>query len=293
MKNYENRDVEKKAEKNDEIPFPHLQSWMYKRIPIKKETYSEFLERYKKMHPAEKIAASVLGRLIKWSKIDKSIKKWVIYKLVMFILYKFYRIRNKIKIIGKEKIPKKAAIFIINHIKGIDVVSPFLAVFRKPCGVFTEVGNGFIADFLEKMYGFVCRRGTSSQMIEKMIRSIYKTNSFFAMWPEGTLERQNKVMQGFSGIVKVYATLNSKKNIIPFVPIYMAEANEHSQIVFKVLDPLFIPRDWLKPPEQGGKTPREIIDYLMMMLARVKGQKELAINPVLERRRKMAGKPWK
>jgi len=278
--------------KEENIPFPHLESWMHKRIKLKRETYQQLLKRYENLPFYERIIGSILSRWIKFTRLDKSIRKWVIYKLAMNVLYLFYRIRNRIEIINKEKIPKKCAIFIINHIKGVDVVATFLAAFRKPCGVFTSVGNGFFADFFENLYGFVCRRGTSEEMVEKMVRTILKVNSFFAIWPEGTLERENKVMQGFSGIVKVYATLNSKRDIIPFVPIFMTEANMHSKIIFKVLDPIFINREWLKSPCEGGKTPREIIDYIMMKLAKVRNQDHLAINPLLERRKKFRSKSW-
>ena len=99
-------------------------------------------------------------------------------------------------------------------------------------------------------------------------------------------------MEGFSSIVKVYATANALKDVIPFVPVYQTEARGRQRFRFFILKPVFIPRDWLKPPAEGGRTPREIIDHMMLILARFRGQETLGSNRVLDRRRGQAGKPW-
>nr|MDO8110956.1 hypothetical protein [Candidatus Sigynarchaeota archaeon] len=44
----------------------------------------------------------------------------------------------------------------------------------------------------------------------------------------------------------------------------------------------FIDRSWLKKPEEGGKTQREIIDHLMLFISQKNGQKELVKNHRLE-----------
>lgn len=279
---------------NDSIPFPHLQSWMHKRIPLPWETIEERNQRYLKEHKAEVIASSILSRLFKWLRLYKGNIRWVFYKFGMKLIGALYRFWNRMEIIDKHKIPDKGAIFIINHIAGQDVVMTWLSAFEKPTGVFTDMGTGWFADYMEKQFNFVVRKGNSPQMIEKMIRTILLENKYFSMWPEGTLERQGKVMQGFSGIVRVYATINAKKDIIPFVPVFMTPSHGREKIVFKILDPYFIPRDWLNTPEEGGKTPRQIIDDVMMKHAAIWGQKELAKNGVLERRRQVGRKtPWK
>ncbi len=186
-------------------------------------------------------------------------------------------------------------------------------------GVFTAIGDGMVVDILERM-GFVARLGTSGQMTEKMIRSILLRNRYFAIWPEGTPDKGYGVMQGFSGIVKVYATLNSQSDIIPFVPVVMQVSKKPwkgkapkkrkkkgkkrrrrkwrygsrvpAKVIFHYQKPVFIPRDWLNPPNEGGKTKREIIDAMMMGIARKLGQVELAQNPVLNHRKDNHNRPW-
>lgn len=280
------------TQKKKKIPFSNLESWMHKRIEIPKETKSEFLERWNHMHSIEKIIANILGRYVKRSILIKSSARWHIYKLAMKVIRLFYKIRNDIEIVGTERIPKKGGIFVLNHIVGQDVVVPFIGLMDEPISVFTSMGSGYFSDLMEVGFGWVARRKTGEIMIEKMIRSLLLKNKYIAMWPEGTLERQGEIMQGFSGIVKVYATINTQKNILPFIPIYMNESHGREKIFFKVLKPFFIPREWLRHPEEGGKTSREIIDYVMMKFAQIRRQKKLGINRLLEQRKRKGSKPW-
>ena len=116
-------------------------------------------------------------------------------------------------------------------------------------------------------------------------------------------------MQGFSGFIKVYETVNCEKDLIPLVPVVMVERipkrkqkpkkkwkKKQKRLIpaleFHYLPPFYFPREWLKPVEQGGKTQRELADEAMMVLAKAVGQKELATNPVLERRRVKYDQPW-
>jgi len=209
-----------------------------------------------------------------------------------------YRIYNRMEIVGRENVPESGAIFILNHFGKKDVIL-FLSAFEKPVGVFTAVGKGLSADILEHYLHFVPRLGTGKEMIEKMVRTILKKNRYFAMWPEGTISRNQKVLESFSGIIRVYATLNSEKNVIPFVPVIMQNTDAYEfhkklkkpkKIRLTFLEPYYFPRDWLKKPEEGGKRPRELINHLMMKLARKLGQNKLYKNRVLERRRKTAKK---
>ena len=51
--------------------------------------------------------------------------------------------------------------------------------------------------------------------------------------------------------------------------------------------PMFLDRSWLLPPEEGGKSQREIINYLMLFLAQKNGQKALVPNERVEWSRKI------
>ena len=89
---------------------------------------------------------------------------------------------------------------------------------RKPIGCFIGFEKMHFTWFLEQEIGFINRKGSRDYLIERMIRHILKINSYFAIWPEGTLSNDGKVMQGFSSIVRAYAALNSHRDVIPFIP---------------------------------------------------------------------------
>ena len=63
-------------------------------------------------------------------------------------------------------------------------------------------------------------------------------------------------------------------------------------IILDIFKPLYIPREWLRPVEEGGKTPRELVNWLMMFFARKKGQDHLYPNGALERRRNSNDRQW-
>ena len=61
------------------------------------------------------------------------------------------------------------------------------------------------------------------------------------------------------------------------------------KIKVQFFNPFFIHREWLKTPEEGGKTPREITDYIMDKLAKFNGQKTFLPNRIMEDKRDYKG----
>ncbi|MBD3352745.1 MAG: hypothetical protein GF364_14755 [Candidatus Lokiarchaeota archaeon] len=283
------------------IPYKDLQNWSHKRIKLSKEPVINKKKRYENQNKWLRLGDKLLKDLVKFIDFSNISLKWSMYKVIMHIIGFFFKIHNRIKLVGKENIPKNGAIFIANHQGAQDPII-LLSAFKKPVSIFTDVGNGFIADFLENTFGFVCRRGINHVMIEKMIRTILLKNCYFAIWPEGhpPTEDGSKVGYGFSGIAKVYATINSKKNILPIVPVIFQGAESYwwgtrrkaKQIKLTICRPYYLPREWLKPPKNGGKSPRELINFIMENIANRFGQKNLITNRLLEKRRTARGKPW-
>ncbi|MHA1730325.1 MAG: lysophospholipid acyltransferase family protein [Promethearchaeota archaeon] len=284
------------------IPFPKLSSWMHERVHLPAESREECRIRHARQEWEMKLADRILGPFLRWFSSASGTKKWALYRVCMGVAYLFFRAHNRLEVRGIENIPK-SAIFVANHRGEQDVVI-FMAAFysakRQPVGVFTAVGDGLIADTLEEALGFVPRRGVSVTMVEKMVRAVLKRNRYFAIWPEGTASPDGRLMHGFSGIVRAYSVLNSRRDVVPFVPVMMrgnesywwGERRRPKKVLVEFLKPVFVPRGWLRRPSEGGKTPREIIDALMLLLARKLGQVKLEVNPLLERRRKGGGKPW-
>ncbi len=276
------------------IPAPYLQNWMHKRIEIPHESQDERLARYQSQHYWSQKLDYLLGTLFKFFHLNNERARWAVYKFYMTLKYFKYKMFNRIEVVGRDKIPPQGAIFIMNHWGKSDVVM-FMSVLREPVGCFTAVGTGLLADILERFFNFVPRIGSGTVMIEKMVRTILKKSRYFAVWPEGTSSKKELVLEPFSGVIRVYATLNSTKDVIPIVPVVMQNTNSYlwhqtlpklKKIRLTFLDPFYFPRDWLKKPEEGGKTPREMANYAMLKIARKVGQNKLSPNRVLNWRRK-------
>jgi 1-acyl-sn-glycerol-3-phosphate acyltransferase len=310
---------------SQDIPLPHFKSYMHQRIPLPPKDYEK-----KRMRDASdphwmKVIHSLLTRTIQRLKLFRPKRLWLFYTVVMKLMRRMYILTKGMEVYGKANIPKEGGIFLINHPAGIDVVFPFMAVFQNPLGVFTDMGDHFLTDLAEHI-GIVPRIGLAPVMIEKMIRQIALKNRYFAIWPEGTPDKGQGVMQGFSGIVRVYATLNASRNRIPFVPVVMHALDQNGmqytwqplknmkaklkyhkgkkrkyykgkrhgvkKVIFHILEPEYLPQAWLQPPDNGGKSQREIIDYLMLKIAVKMGQKTLAPNPAVNNRKTHSDKPW-
>ncbi len=297
------------------IPKPQFQSHFFKRIPLKKRTRADVLKRYESQNSLERLLDYLISVLVKKLSFFGGNRKWPFYRIIIGLMRIYYKVFHRMIETGKENIPKTGAIIYLNHIREIDVVMSFISSFNAPIGVFTDMGRGIVNDVLEK-FGFVSRIGKSDEMVEKMIRQVLLVNRYFAIWPEGTPDKGWGIMQGFSGFIKLYATVNCKKDLIPLVPALMVERipkkrtpplkkkrkgkikwRKHSTKLLPALEihyfpPFFFPREWLLSVEQGGKTQRELADYAMMILAKKVGQKELGKNPALERRKTDPQTPW-
>lgn len=283
---------------NGEVPFPWLKSWMHQRIPIPANSEGSAKNKHRHHHEGHGVAQSLLTRFLKRTHLLRH--RWVAYRIVMGAVYLYMRVFHRLETRGDCNIPKRSGIFYLLHNGDNDVII-FLGAFKQPVGVFTDIGTGIFPDMMERFFGFVTRQGTRDVMVEKMIRTIWQKNRYFVIWPEGTPSRDGRPQQAFSGIVRVYATLNAKKDIIPFVPV-LARGGELfrnknprklQKYLIEYLKPIYIPRGWLAKPEDGGKTPREIIDALMLVLARKVGYTTLKKNYALERRRYAGGRPWR
>ncbi len=281
-----------------EVPFPWLKSWMHQRIPIPAEPPEDKEKKHWHHHETLELVQSLLTRFVKRTHLLRH--RWIAYKVVMGAVNLYMRTFHRLAVRGEHNIPEGGGIFYSLHNGDSDVIN-FLGAFKQPTGVFTDIGTGFFPDMMERFFGFVTRRGTRDVMVEKMIRTIWQKNKYFVMWPEGSPSRDGRPMHAFSGIVRVYATLNAKKDVIPFVPVLVRGGelfrNKNPRRLQKhlveYLKPIFIPRGWLLKPEEGGKTPREIIDALMLVLARKVGYTTLKKNYALERRRQSGGRPWR
>jgi hypothetical protein len=277
------------------IPYSHLQSWMHARIPLPNETADDRLVKYLSQSKQDKQIDSIMSQLLAKTGLLSKERRWIFYRGACRMAYFLFKALNRLEVHGRKNIPKNGAIFYVNHTSAIDPAI-LMGALRIPIGFFLDSGYGWMADTLERIFGFVSHQGSGDEVIERFIRTIYGLNPFFAIWPEGYYEK-DEVVSGFSGFVKAYAVLNSEKNRIPLVPVVIQGGQCYGdemlnqgfrlrKIRVDILKPVFLPRTWLYQPAQGGKTPRQLADYLMLRLARSLGQERLGKNWYLEAHRR-------
>ena len=275
-----------------EIPHPELSHWMHERIPIPIETREARFARWKTQPRYIQAIDAFLSRLLIKGRLLSKTTRIFTYWFVAKIAYFNLKLYNRIKVFGKENIPKTGCIFIVNHPGQLD---PLILIASSPYFVSGLVawGNGWFMDMLEHMYGLLSlRRNSMHEIVERIIRNFLLKNRFFAIWPEGHPTYKQEVEDGHSSIVRVYAVLNAKKDRVPFVPVLLRGAQcfrirekswkaknptlrKTNPVEVHYSKPIFIDRSWLELPEKGGKSPREIIDFVMHKLADMQKQKTL------------------
>ncbi|HME51577.1 MAG TPA: lysophospholipid acyltransferase family protein [Candidatus Lokiarchaeia archaeon] len=272
------------------IPFPQFTSYMHERRELPRETLEEHKQRWRQQPRLVIALDAVVSRLVKLLHVAKGIRKYILFKVVIKTFRFYFRAFNQLKVHGAENVPENGCIFIVNHPGSFDPVILMTALPKIIYGAFVAWGNGFFADMIETFYGISSLRRFDRQMaIEYMIRMLLTKNRYFGIWPEGH-PHVGPIEQGYSTIVPVYAAINYDKDRIPFLPVLIRGNGAHrfgvahkmGPIEVHVMKPVFINRAWLEKPENGGKTQREIIDNVMLIVARKNGQNELAKNQNLE-----------
>ncbi|MHA1730429.1 MAG: lysophospholipid acyltransferase family protein [Promethearchaeota archaeon] len=277
------------------IPHPELKSWMFGRCEVRRVPLERKLEAYSRQPPAAKVFESIFSRVGSRLGLFGQRTRWVTFKFVVSAFRWWFRAFNRLVVKGVDRVPD-GAIFYANHPGSFDVLL-LLAALRKPVSCFFSFGDGWFADLLHSVMGFVSKRPYSrDELIELSIRRLLETNSYFAIWPEGGLSNAGEeIKRGYSSVVRVYSVVNSKRDVVPLVPVLIRGSSCYAYhftpttdaISVEFLEPFFLPREWLSDPGEDprGKTPREIVDWMMMKLARKRGQRELGENRGLERRR--------
>lgn len=266
---------------------------MHHRIPLPYESPAERMRDWQRQPTVARVFDVLLSNLAKWTHAFSPTRRYVVYRAVNAFFYFYFKLFNRLRILDAHNVPKSGAIVYITHHSVMDPLILFACFPRYFFGGLINWGNGWFADAGDRFLGLVRfhERDTRQIKVEKMIRVILQKSPHFVIAPEGLIDHSTTVYQGFSSIVDVYATVNAHADRIPFVPVLIRGAEKYhhikpntDQITIRFFKPLFLPRSWLNHPDHGGKTPREIIDFLMHRLARYAGQPTFTPNPRLERK---------
>ena len=293
---------------SQDIPRPALSSWMFGRYPISADFKLDANLLFDKNVQFYKLNGLV-SHAAKRTRFLRH--RWSGFRILKGFIRAYFKLFNRLEIKGKENIPANGALFFANHPGSLDPLLLNIAVDRA-VGCFISWGNYWFTGFLERFYTFINKQriyrskdgsgdvNKRDVLIELMIRNIFEKNSYFAIWPEGGLSHKRLIRRGYSSVIRAYSVINAKRDRIPFVPVVITGSEcyhiynnptlkpKTQKITIEFLKPIFFPRPWLADPKESeeGKTPREMIDYLMLELAHGYGQKRLAPNRGLENSRK-------
>ncbi|MBD3188339.1 hypothetical protein GF325_16005 [Candidatus Bathyarchaeota archaeon] len=276
------------------VPHPEFHSWMHERCEIPTHTVAEKLSWWRRQPASVQAIEAVLSRLFTGFHMLKGIRPWVVYKFIIRAYRLYFKVFNRLRSFGKHNIPEQGCIFYVNHPGSYDPLIMFATLPNMQISAFVAWGNSWFADMIDQVFNMSAfRHGNVHQVVEDVVRRILTKNRYFAIWPEGH-PHPGPIEQGFSSIIRVYATLNHDRDRIPFVPVLIrgkgafryGVSHKMGPMEVHYFKPIFINREWLRKPSEGGKTPRQIIDHLMEFLARKNGQGKLAPNPRLESKRR-------
>ena len=157
------------------------------------------------------------------------------------ILYLFFRIRNNLTLLNTKYLPpRNRPRFILagNHASGADAYLVLLLMtgrfWRRVYAVAHE--RSFREDTFERLllttFDMIPRIGKGSELIQKMGQYLM-ANRTIMIPPEGMTS--NKVMRGYTGIMRLYWLVNQQPHLpypIPILPLVSIGANEAYPITY-------------------------------------------------------------
>lgn len=145
-----------------------------------------------------------------------------------------YKLRYRIRVVNQNSKLPSPCILTINHVVDEDTV--IIQTLNELFWHHDHLSLLF-ADFnFERVYtpyivwvDGISNKGTGKQVVERMARTIGHGRSV-AIWPEGNLSRTGAVMEGFTGVDRLYLRVNfgslespriDKTPLVSLVPIFL------------------------------------------------------------------------
>jgi hypothetical protein len=122
---------------------------MHERIPVPKLTRVDRLNQFKHEWKIVQFQDSMLSQLLRVTKVFHPEHIWAFHWICMTILNWRYKRIYRMEVFGQENIPEQRAIFLLNHPRGLEVILPFMAAFKRIAGTFADEGDHLLADITE------------------------------------------------------------------------------------------------------------------------------------------------
>lgn len=142
----------------------------------------------------------------------------LVYTIVSTIVRIFLHIRFKIKIEGKENIPKGSAILAMNHTSNFDAPMVGVHTPRKMyiMGKAELFKNKFFAWLIYELGCFPIKRGQADIKSLKKTLKLLKDGNLFSIFIEGTRSQTGEMQEAQKGIGFIVA-----KSKAPVIPTYI------------------------------------------------------------------------
>lgn len=175
----------------------------------------------------------------------------MLYRIIRVILYPFVLLLFRVKVSGKENIPKGGYIICPNHISMADV---FVLLIAFNCqirymGKEELFKNPILGGFLRAVGGFAVKRGKGDMEAIDRACKILDDGGAFGIFPEGTRSKDAK-----PGKAKTGAALISMRTKAPLLPVSIRYSTGKAKLFCKTQINIGKPIEYKEPSE--GETMR-------------------------------------
>ncbi|MFB9972945.1 1-acyl-sn-glycerol-3-phosphate acyltransferase [Allobacillus sp. SKP2-8] len=157
----------------------------------------------------------------------------MLYPLGKFLVSVLFKILFKIKVIGKENIPKNGPVIICsNHISNYDpptvgITAPRTIHFMAKEELFEKKGLGFI---LRNVNAFPVKRGMRDRNALRKGLKLLDEGKVLGLFPEGTRSKDGVVKKGLAGAG--FFAMRSNATVIPCAIIGQYERSKPLTVIY-------------------------------------------------------------
>lgn len=157
----------------------------------------------------------------------------MLYPLGKFLVSVLFKILFKIKVIGKENIPKNGPVIICsNHISNYDpptvgMTAPRTIHFMAKEELFEKKGLGFI---LRNVNAFPVKRGMRDRNALRKGLKLLDEGKILGLFPEGTRSKDGVVKKGLAGAG--FFAMRSNATVIPCAIIGQYERSKPLTVIY-------------------------------------------------------------
>ncbi|MBR7553265.1 lysophospholipid acyltransferase family protein [Allobacillus sp. GCM10007491] len=157
----------------------------------------------------------------------------MLYPLGKFLVSVLFKVLFKIKVIGKENIPKDGPVIICsNHISNYDpptvgITSPRTIHFMAKEELFEKKGIGFI---LRNVNAFPVKRGMRDRNALRKGLKLLEEGNVLGLFPEGTRSKTGQVKRGLAGAG--FFAMRSNATVIPCAIIGKYERSKPLTVIY-------------------------------------------------------------